>query len=209
MKFRSILIISTLVSLLLAGYLFSNWYEQKKENNRLHNNFSVITDELKLIDFKHTQLLEMNKNEIKNSFPELEKKLKDDFDVKLKNLMQYSEIKTEVNHRFKVPVSEIDWSKFGNTSDSVMRAILERYKVDSVTLKTFSFKDQWLDFNAVEIQDSVFVDKNIVTVPLTQVVYKDRFRLKYLFKKRPLLQYIKSDNPYAEIKYSRTIRVSN
>lgn len=209
MKFRSILITSTVVSILLAGYFFNSWLKQKQENTRLTNNFSVLVDEMRAENFKNVQLLTMDVKEIKKSFPELEKKLKDDFNVKLKNALQYTRTEMEVNHTFKAPITPIDWDKLGHTADSVIQAIAARgIPIDTIKLKTFSYKDAWLDFNAVEVEDTVYVDRNKMPVPLDQVIHRDKWKFKYLFKRRPLLQSIKSDNPYAEIKFSRVIEIS-
>jgi hypothetical protein len=212
MKFQGFLILITLVSLGLAAYFFTEWLEKKKENNRINNNFSAAINELKAENYNNNLVYQMSVREIKNSFPDLEKKLKQEFDVKLKNLIQYTQTNIEVNHPFKAPVKTIDWDKLGITADSVINAILKREQegltIDTIKLKTFSFNDAWLDFNAVEIDDTVYVDRNKMPVPLDQIVHRDKFRLKYLFKNRPLFQQIKSDNPHAEIKYNRVIQVT-
>lgn len=212
MKFRTIFNIISVLSILASVYFFNAWLNQKKENTRLNNNFSVLASEIRAENKNQVQILEMTVKEIKQSFPELEKKLKHDFDVKLKNLVQYSHINTEVNHTFKAPVkSEIWWKGFSKTADSVINAITakasEGVPVDTIKLKTFSYKDKWLDFNALEIDDTVYVDRNKMPVPLDQVIHKDKWKFKYIFKKRPLIQYVKSENPYAEIKFNRVIQV--
>jgi hypothetical protein len=208
MNFRTILISLAVASILFAAYFFNAWLDQKRENARLTNNFAVLVDEMRAENFKSVQVLTMTVKEIKNSFPDLEEKIKKDFDVKLKNAVQYSQIKTEVNHTFKAPVKPIDWDKLGHTADSVIRAIMSRgIPIDTLKLKTFSYTDAWLDFNAVEIDDTVYVDRNKTPVPLDQLVHRDKWRFKYLFKKRPLFQQVKSDNPYAEIKFNRIIEI--
>lgn len=189
MKIQSILLFLTLSSLLLAAYFFSSWYKERKDNNRLNQNFLTLSREMKKFDAKHVQLLELTKREIKNSFPELENRLKKEFDVKLKNTVLVSNTVTEVNHTFKTTIR-----------DSV--------KLDTIQVQKISYKDTWIDFEAEKVNNDFYVNRNIVTVPLFQVIHRDKFRLKYLFKKRPLFQEIKSDNPYADIQYSRSIFVS-
>lgn len=208
MKFRITLIALTVLSILLAVWFFNSWLNLKQENDRINNNFSAAITELKAENWNNNQVYQMSLKEIKKSFPELEQKLKQEFDVKLKNLVQYTKINTEVNHTFKAPITPIDWNKLGFTADSVIRAIANRgIPIDTIKLKTFSYTDTWLDFNAVEIDNTVYVDRNKMPVPLDQVIYRDKWKFKYLFKRRPLFQQVKSDNPYAEIKFNRVIQV--
>lgn len=189
MNFKTILIISSLVSLLLASYFFSQWYQEKQNSIRLSNNFTVLADEMEQIDFKHIQLLELTKQELKKSFPELEEKIKQELNIKLKNVQMVSNTVTTINHTFKTIVK-----------DSL--------RLDSISVQKISFKDAWLDFEAEKAGEEFFVNRNIQTVPLLQVIHRDKWKFKYLFRKRPLLQDIKSDNPYADITFSRVIEVS-
>jgi hypothetical protein len=189
MKFRVILIVSTIVSILFAAYFFQKWSEQKSDNTRLHNNFDVLSAEIKASDLKHTMLLELTKKEINKSFPELVSQIKADFDIKLKNVQVVSNTITQVNHTFKTTIK-----------DSI--------RLDTIPIQNISYKDDWIDFQAQKLGDDFIVNKNLVTVPLLQVIHKDRWRLKYIFKKRPLFQDIKSENPYAKIQFSRVIQLS-
>lgn len=189
MKFQTILIIFTVVSLTLAAWFFNSWRIQKQENARINNNFSAVVAKIKAENFKNVQVLQMTVKEIKNSFPDLEKKLKQEFDIKLRNVQVVSNTVTTVNHTFKTTIK-----------DSI--------RLDSIPVQKITFKDAWLDFEAEKAGKEFFVNRNIQTVPLIQVVHRDKFRLKYLFKKRPLFQDVKSDNPFAEIKFNRVIEIS-
>lgn len=62
---------------------------------------------------------------------------------------------------------------------------------------------------AIQRNDSFEVLRNIQNVPLTQVLFRDKWRPKYIFpwNKRPLYIDVKSDNPYALINYQRTIKL--
>lgn len=206
MKFRSSLISLSLISLLLAGYFFLKWDHTRKENNRLSNNFEALSEQIQELSKEQSKVLSMTKAEIKQTFPVLEERLKKDFDVKLKNLIQYTRITAEVNSGFKAPV--IDWDHLSRTADSVLLSLSDRYQIDTIQVKSFSFSDAWTDFKAVEIMDTVYVERNKSIVPLEQVIHREKWKLKNLFKPRQLIQNIKTPNPNAHIDFNQTIIVS-
>jgi hypothetical protein len=192
MKTNQSLIILTIVSLALAFMYFEKYYTERANSNRLNKNFESLAGEF--TEFKKQAvtigILDMRIKEVKKSFPELEKQIKDDFNVKLKHAIQYSETQTIVNHTFKTTVRD-------------------SFVCDTVPVKFFVYKDKWIDFSAFSDNDTFTLDKNEVPVPLKQIIHREPWKLKYLppwnWGKRKILQEIKTDNPYAVIEFARTI----
>ena len=191
---KTTLISITIVSLCLAFMFCEKYFTERQNNKRLNNNFEILAAEFSEIKKQvvTTGVLEMKVKEIKASFPNLEKQLKDEFNTKLKNAIQYSESKTIVNHTFETTVKD-------------------SFKLDTIPIKLFAYRDNWIDFSAFST-DSVFtVEKNIIPVPLKQLINREPWKLKFLppwnWGKRKLMQTIKTDNPYAVIDYARTINI--
>lgn len=178
-------------ALLFTSLLFyNNWQKARKTNERLDRNFTILALEVK--SFKKqvvtTGVLEMTKKEIKDAFPTLEKHLKDEFNAKLKNVQTYSNTQTIVNHTFETLVK-----------DSLIK--------DTVHITTFEYNDKWLHFSAYKQDSSFIVTKNSMSVPLEQIIYRDKWKPKNLFKARSLQQTIKTENPFAVIEFQRTINL--
>ena len=193
MKANSTLLIVTIVSISLAIMFCEKFYGERKNSNRLQNNFETLAGEVNAFKKQSVtiEILDMRINEIKRSFPESEDKLKADFDTKLKDAIQYTETKTVVNHTFKTSVRD-------------------SFILDTIPVKLFSYKDEWIDFSAFS-DDSLFtLDKNIVPVPLKQLIHREPWKIKFLppwnWGKRQIIQDIKTDNPYAIIEFARTIQ---
>lgn len=192
MKANIYLIIVTIISLCLALMFFEKFYTAQENNKRINSNFTSLAQEFKQLKKQAVtiSILNMKIKEVKSSFPELENSLKSEFNAKLRNAIQYSETKTIVNHTFKTTVKD-------------------SFICDTVPVKLFAYNDKWIDFSAFS-NDSVFsLEKNIVQVPIKQLIHRETWKLKYLppwnWGKRKIYQDIKTDNPYAVIEFARTI----
>ena len=168
------------------------YYSERANSKRLENNFETLANEVHAFQKQAVtiELLNMRTEEIKRSFPELESRLKTEFGTKLKDAIQYTETQTIVNHTFKTTVRD-------------------SFVLDSIPVKAFAYKDEWIDFSAWSSDTLFTLDRNIVPVPLKQLIHREPWKLKFLppwnWGKRQIFQEIKTDNPYAVIEFARTI----
>lgn len=182
-------------SLILCLLFYVMWKDARSNYQRQTQNFEALANEMKAFKdttFARIKVMNMTSNEVKTAFPELETKLKKYFDIKLKNVHQVTTTETVVNQTFKTHIR-----------DSVV--------LDTIPLRYAKFKDQFLDFEAQELNNELYVTKNINRVPLVQVVSREKWKFKHLFpwnwNERALVQDVKTENPNAEIEFSRTINI--
>lgn len=134
----------------------------------------------------------MTVDEIKAAFPTLKEDIKKDFNVKLKRLESYTKVGFEVNARVTASVY-----------DSIM---------NKDTLLVQKFGDKYLQYISVLNKGSDSAKVAVVLpVVLDQVVYKYKppgwpFGWGW-FKKRQLMQSIKTDNPYVKLNYNQYIKL--
>jgi hypothetical protein len=169
--------------------------DERKAHQRTENNLITVANEYK--QFKDTsfarisvQLMEVG--EVKKVYPEMESLLKD-MGLKLKNTMQVTQTQATVNNTFHTFIR-----------DSV--------RVDSIMLKSISYRDSMFRFRATEYNNELTVLENEVRVPLIQVTSREPWKLKYILPwhwddTRPIYQDVKSTNPHAKIEFSRTINI--
>ena len=118
-------------------------------------------------------------------------------DIKLKNVDQVTTTETVVNQTFKTHIR-----------DSLNTV------VDTVPLKYMKYKDAWIDFEAQQINNDLYVTRNLNRVPLFQVAHwekpgawKPKNLLPWNWRTKELVQDISTDNPHAKIEFSRTIQM--
>jgi hypothetical protein len=194
MKFNITLIGLFVASICLSGFFFTQWRQSEKDNQRNQANFVSLASEIHNFQKQAVtiSILDMKLGEVKKSFPELENSIKEEFNVKLRNVMQISNTQTIVDHTFKTTIK-----------DSV--------KLDTIPVKLIAYKDAWIDFKATQYQNDFIVERNRVPVPLDQIIYREawkpKFILPWLWGKRQIYQDVKTKNPYAIIDFTRTINI--
>lgn len=190
MKFKLILIALTAISISIATILFYSW--NKERTKRIQAEQTTVS----LASFKDSvkTYLVLNTKQIKQLFPELEQRLKDEFNVKLKNVLQIASTKVNINSTFKTFVK-----------DSF------NLKVDTVPFKYIAYKDSFIDFEASEIENEIYVTRNISSVHLDQIVAREPWQIKFILPwnwgKRKIYQDIKSENPHVALQYSSIIEI--
>jgi oligoribonuclease NrnB/cAMP/cGMP phosphodiesterase (DHH superfamily) len=191
MRLNTILIALAAISIALCTVLFFSWkseHTRRIQAEQTTVNFAVFKDSVK-------NYLVLSTNQIKEIYPKLEQRLKDEFNVKLNNVLQIASTKVTTNSTFKTFVK-----------DSL------NLKIDTIPFKYIAYRDSFIDFEASEIQNEMFVTRNIVQVPLTQIISREPWKFKNVFPwnwgKRKIFQDIRSDNPHAVIKYSQIIQVA-
>lgn len=189
MKFTSILIASTIVSILLATFLFFSW--DKERRRRIQSEQTTVS--MAKLDSLKTYLV-LTLAQIKQVFPEMEKRIKTEFNQKLNNVLSIATAKIETNNTFHTFIK-----------DST------NFKMDTIPFKYIAYKDSFTDFEASQIGNELYVTRNLTTVPITGITYKEPWRLKFVFPwnwgKRRTMYDLKSSNHRAIIKCSQFIQV--
>lgn len=196
MKFNITLILVTIISLFLSAFFFYAYRHEQNSRFLAGNNVSVLMKENEMLKKDTAQLrlgiLTMTQSEIKKAFPELVKTISNVMDVKLKNIKQITTTQLEINHTFKT-------------------TIRDSLRLDTIPFQYMAYTDSFTDFEAQQIEKELYVPRNIEKVPLLQVVFREKWKLKNLFPwhwgNRQLIQDIKSNNPHAVIDFNRVINV--
>lgn len=181
-----------LVLLAMACYtLFGLWQTEKEARIRMFDNVKALTQAPKFnADSSQIQVkaIIMELSEIKEAFPELKKELKA-HGVKLRNVEAYQESMLGINAKFTADIQQQI-----NGRDT---SILSKYS------------DKWLSYIASHKNGDTTEAVNVqMDVDLQQAVHRQRKPGFWgLFKKRELVQDIWTENPYAKLKYNRTIQV--
>jgi hypothetical protein len=159
MKFTTVLIALTAISLFLSTFMFISWTKERRR--RIQSEQATIS----IATFKDSikSYLVLTTKQIQKIYPEMEQRLKDEFNVKLKNVLSLASTKVITNQTFKTFVK-----------DSL------NYKLDTIPFKYIAYKDSFIDFEASEIQTDFFVTRNISQVPLLQVVSREPWKLRFI-----------------------------
>jgi hypothetical protein len=175
---------------MLSSFLFYSWNKERKKRIQAQQttiNIATLKDSVKTY-------LVLTTAQIKEIFPEMEKRLKEEFDQKLKNVLSIANSKIITNNTFHTFVK-----------DSI------NIKLDTILFKYIAYKDSFTDFEASEIDKDFYVTRNITTVPITEINYREPWTLKFILPwnwgKRKELHDIRSSNPHAVIKYSQFIEI--
>lgn len=190
--FQSVILIAALILLLWMNWSHNN--SLKRENQRLSNNLQALQQGMIDVQLSNGQLaqqsrvLSMGLTELKALFPlQYQSVLR--AGIKARRAQQVSTTHINTEHRVTTTVR-----------DSLIR--------DTVRVRVFSYRDDWVNLEGIAQGDSQqvrFESKD----SLVQVVYRGS-RIKpwlWIFSPRQLEQRIYSCNPYSRIQYSQTIRL--
>jgi hypothetical protein len=177
--------------------MWMNWSRNQKlhrENQRLTTNLQALQlgmQEVRLSNGRlaqQSQVLNMGVEELKALFPlQYQNVLRAGLSARRTKQMSTTHLNTE--HRVTTSVR-----------DSVIR--------DTVRVRVFSYRDDWVNLEGIAEGDSQQV-RFESRDSLVQVVYRGS-RIKpwlWIFSRRQLEQRIYSSNPYSRIHYNQTIRL--
>ncbi|MDD5358563.1 MAG: hypothetical protein PHX80_05410 [Candidatus Nanoarchaeia archaeon] len=202
MKLTLILIIALVLSLITGAFFFKQYRTERAGRIRNENNVIVLAQENQ--KFKNdtnraqTGTIKLTPAEFRKSFPDLVALIKNELNIKPNDVHQVTSTETVVNQTFKTHIK-----------DSI------NYTIDTIPLKYMAYKDEWIDFEAQEIGEDLYVTRNLNRVPLLQVAHmqkpgkwKPKNILPWNWRKKELTQDVSTPNPHAKIEFSRTINIS-
>lgn len=190
--FQSAMLIIAVVLL-----MWMNWSRNQKlhrENQRLTTNLQALQQGMQEVQLSNgrlaqqSQVLTMGVEELKALFPlQYQNVLRAGLSARRTQQVSTTHLNTE--HRVTTTVR-----------DSVIR--------DTVRVRVFSYRDDWVNLEGIAQGDSQQV-RFESRDSLVQVVYRGS-RIKpwlWIFSPRQLEQRIYSSNPYSRIQYNQTIRL--
>ena len=189
------------ISIVIVAILSAFGISQYKQRVRLLDNQNALLSEITYIRIRNdkimseVEILRHTNKEIKEFYPQIVKDLKD-MKIKLNKVNSVSNINTENITKINTIVKD---------------SIVITKQHDTITLKKIDYKDAWITFKGVLLNDSMNVQINVVD-SLTQVVWDDRswFRKNVMFWTRQRLrQSVKTQNPNTHIRYSEFIQITN
>ena len=190
--FQSVILIAALILLLWMNWSHNN--SLKRENQRLSNNLQALQQGMTDVQLANGQLaqqsrvLSMGLTELKALFP----------------LQYQSVLRAGISARRAQQVS----TTHINTEHRVTTTLRDSLIRDTVRVRVFSYRDDWVNLEGIAQGDSQQVQFESKD-SLVQVVYRGS-RIKpwlWIFSPRQLEQRIYSSNPYSRIQYSQTIRL--
>jgi hypothetical protein len=187
---RNILIYIAVACILLGGVYGLGKLSERKNTQRQKNNYLALLQAQNHRYDSTTRVINLTKEEIKKQMPELVKQIRQDFDVKLRNINSAQNVNTVTNtnvHTF--------------LKDSTI--------MDSVKIQVADYHDKWTDLHMIKLRDSVQV-KIRTTDSLLIVVHKVPRKLGQWLRGEPkqVSSDIKSYNPNSKILYQRYIQIS-
>lgn len=192
-------LITILVLLILLGGVGSFSLSLIEERNRLRNNQSSLLSDMEVLKTENgkykTEIdgIILTKKEFKKHFDKLNNDL-ENLNIKLNKVISISNSSSHT-------VTEI------NTF--IKDSTIINSKMDTIKIGVIDYKDKWLRFYGMTIEDSLQVTIESID-SIIQIVYDNRnwFRRNIVFWKPPILkQVVSSANPNCIIKYSEYIEI--
>ncbi len=195
MRFKIIMSLLLIISIMVSIWLAKELVQTKHNYNRINQSFADSKKEL--INFKavngklatKVDVLQFRNTEIENIYPKILEELKN---LRIKNRMATQFSETIMEHELAIST---------NLKDSIIE--------DSIKVHNFDYKDEYYEVKGQIINDSIHLNINSCD-SIIQVVYKGKRKRPWLwiFSKRQLEQVIYSKNPNSKISYSRIIQIT-
>lgn len=171
---------------LLGAIYWAGKLSERKEAKRQENNYLALLERHDSI----VRVINSTKEELKRQQPELVKQIRDDMNIKLRNIASVQNVNTITNTHVNTILK-----------DSTI--------TDSVKVQVADYHDRWTDLHLIKINDSVQVHLR-TTDSLLIVVHKVPRKLGQWLRGEPkkVQSDIKSYNPNSRVLYQRYIKIS-
>lgn len=186
MKLKIILILSSVV---LIASLFWRIEALSTKLTRSQNNFAALQEEAFKQNKESQRVYTVTIAELKRDHTAVVEQLREDFDIKLRNVKLISSLNTE-------------------TKTTIETFIRDTTVTDSVKLRVAHFRDAWTSFD-MTVRDNI-VSANISTRDsITCVLHKQKRTFGQWIRgdSRKVLNEIKNYNPNSVITYNRVIEI--
>jgi hypothetical protein len=188
LKANKWIIYVAIIALLIGLGVYFGAKLWRGEMKRMENNYLAAVEQLRSDNKDNMRVLELKVGEIKQQYPEIKQQLKD-MDIKLKNVETIQNVNT-------------------TTTNHVNTVLRDSTINDTIVARIASYKDKWLDFKLININDSI----------RTTIISKDSLFIVLNKVRRNLWQWItaepktvrstvKNYNPNSVVTYNRLIKI--
>lgn len=173
----------------LFGALYTSNRILSKKLDRATNNYEASINELTNHNKETVKAYNVTVNELKQYYKKEADAIRKDFDVKLRNAIQFQNVNTITTNEIHTILK-----------DSVIQ--------DSIHIGVLDYSDKWSDIHLTKINDSISM-KYVVRDSLEILLHKEQRNLwEWLtFKKQNVVSTVKSANPNTKISYNRIIKI--
>lgn len=182
-----------LIALLVIVALFFGMFATIKilsnKLDRFRTNYEASLTELEQHNKETVKAYNVTVSELKEYYKKEADAIRKDFDVKLRNAIQYQNVNTI-------------------TTNEIHTILKDSTINDSIKIGVLDYSDEWSDFHLLKIKDSITL-KYTVRDSLEILLHKEKRNVwEWLsFKKQTVLSTVKSKNPNTKITYNRVIEI--
>ena len=194
MKANIVITLTILVLVFSCFELGRMYLKERKEKDRVFQNFEAAESAIKLHKTRsgelvaQNQVLQLQYDEMKKIYPQILDEIKN-LDIKPRNVTHYSETLVKQDKEIQTIIR-----------DSII--------MDTIPARVFSYQDEFYQIKGIAIRDSQTVHISSID-SIIQVVYKGHRIHPWLwfFSKRKLEQTISCKNPNSTILYNKNIQI--
>ena len=188
LKVNKWLIYVIIIALLIGLGIYFGAKLWRSEMKRMENNYLAMLQQIRNDNKDNMRVLELKVGEIKQQYPEIQKQLKD-MDIKLKNVETIQNVNT-------------------TTTNHVNTVLRDSTINDTIVAKIANYKDKWIDFKLINIQDSIrttIVTRDSLFIVLNKV--RRSFGEWVRAQPKQVKSTVKNYNPHSVVTYNRLIKI--